>query len=170
MKIQSRHTHFQLQLIDIKCVTRFYESLNRTAVSQDVFSQVQLEQRRQQLKQALLELGDLRPGCLVARYRRCGKANCHCAQPGALGHGRSFSLTRRVEDKTITKIIPPGPAVEQTREQIAEYHRLRSLLQELVEVSEQICQAKLEAPPARTGEKKGSKRRSRRRSIKKSRS
>lgn len=139
-------------------------------MSQDVFSQVQLEQRRQQLKQALLELGDLRPGCLVARYRRCGKANCHCAQPGALGHGPSFSLTRRVEDKTITKIIPPGPAVEQTREQIAEYHRLRSLLQELVEVSEQICQAKLEAPPARTGEKKGSKRRSRRRSIKKSRS
>ena len=139
-------------------------------MSQDVSPQVQLEQRRQQLKQALLELGDLRPGFLVARYRRCGKVNCHCAQPGAPGHGPSFSLTRRVDDKTVTRIIPPGPAVEQTREQIAEYHRLRSLLQELVEVSEQICQAKLEAAPARTGEKKGSKRRSRRRSSEKSRS
>ena len=67
-------------------------------------------------------VADLRPG-LVA-YRRCGKANCHCAQPGAPGHGPSFSLTRRVDDKTVTRIIPPGPAVEQTREQIAEYHRL----------------------------------------------
>jgi hypothetical protein len=139
-------------------------------MSPEASPQSPLEPRRQQLKQALLELGDLRPGCLVARYRRCGKANCHCAQSGDPGHGPSFSLTRRVDDKTVTRIIPPGPAVEQTREQIAEYHRLRSLLQELVEVSEQICQAKLEAAPARTGEKKGSKRRSRRRSSEKSRS
>ncbi len=139
-------------------------------MSQDASPQVQLEQRRQQLKQASLKLGDLRPGFLAARYRRCGKANCHCAQPGAPGHGPSFSLTRRVGEKTVTKIIPPGPTVEQTREQIAEYHRLRSLLQELVEVSEQICQAKLEAAPARRAEKKGSKRRSRRKSSKKSRS
>lgn len=137
---------------------------------QNASPQSQLEQRRQQLKQALLELGDLRPGSLVARYRRCGKANCHCAQPGDPGHGPSFSLTRRVGEKTITRIIPPGPAVEQTQEQIAEYQRLRSLLQELVEVSEQICQAKLEAPPARTGEKRGSRRRWRRKSGKKSRS
>ena len=79
-------------------------------MSQDVSPQVQLEQRRQQLKQALLELGDLRPGSLVARYRRCGKVNCHCAQPGAPGHGPSFSLTRRVDDKTVTRIIrTPSP-------------------------------------------------------------
>ena len=51
-------------------------------MSQDASPQVQLEQRRQQLKQALLELGDLRPGSLVARYRRCGKANCPVPSPG----------------------------------------------------------------------------------------
>ena len=127
-----------------------------------------LEDRRQQLIQAFLGLGDLRPGSLVARYRRCGKDYCHCAQPGDRGHGPSFSLTRSVGGKTVTKIIPPGPAVQRTREQIAEYRRLRSLVKELVEVSEQICQAKVDASRARTGQKRGSKKRWRKKSSEKS--
>ena len=125
----------------------------------DVSPPSHLLRRRQQLLQAVLELGDLRPGSLVARYRRCGKPNCHCARPEDRGHGPSFSLTRRVAGKTVTKIIPPGPAVDRTREQISEYRRLRSLVKELVEVSEQICQAKLDASPARTGQKRGFKKR-----------
>ena len=68
----------------------------------------------------------------------------------------------------MTKTIPRGPAGRRTREQIAEYRRLRSLVKELVEVSEQICQAKLDAFRARTGRKKGSKKRWRRKSDKKS--
>ena len=128
-------------------------------MSPDVPPPSHLLRRRQQLLQALLEIGDLRPGSLMARYRRCGKPNCHCAQPGARGHGPSFSLTRRVAGKTVTKIIPPGPAVDRTREQIDEYRRLRSLVKELVEVSEQICQAQLDASPARTGQKRGSRKR-----------
>ena len=128
----------------------------------------QLEHRRQQLMQAFLGLGDLRPGSLVARYRRCGKDYCHCAQPGARGHGPSFSLTRSVGGKTVTKIIPPGPAVERTREQIAEYRRSRRLFQQWVEVSDQICQAKLEEDrAAATGQKKGSGKRWRKRSKEK---
>ena len=137
-------------------------------MSPDLSPQMQLQRRRQQLLQALLELGDLRPGSLVARYRRCGKSNCHCAQPGDRGHGPSFSLTRRVAGKTVTRIIPPGPAVQRTQEQIDEYRRLRSLVKELVEVSEQICQAKLDASPARTGQKRGSKKRWRKKSSEKS--
>ena len=77
-------------------------------------SQPQLEQRRRQIKQAIVELGDLRPGSLVVRYQRCGKEYCHCAQPGARGHGPFYSLTRRVNRKTVTLIIPAGPAVERT--------------------------------------------------------
>ena len=129
--------------------------------------QRRLEHRRQQLIQAFLDLGDLRPGSLVARYRRCGKDYCHCARPGDRGHGPSFSLTRNVGGKTVTKIIPRGPAVQRTQEQIAEYRRLRSLVKELVEVSEQICQAKLDASRAHKGQKKGSKKRWRKKSSEK---
>ena len=53
----------------------------------------------------LASLGDLRPGSLVARFK-CGKPNCHCAAEGAPGHGPSWSLTRGVRGKTVTRVIP----------------------------------------------------------------
>ena len=86
------------------------------------------------------------------------------------GHGPSWSLTREVGGKTVTRVIPAG-AVAQTREQIAEHRRFRALARELVETSEQLCDAKLEAGEATSDEaakkgasKKPSARRSRRRS------
>jgi hypothetical protein len=126
----------------------------------------QLRKRRDELKARMMEVRDLRPGSLVERYRRCGKAGCHCAVEGATGHGPSWSLTREVGGKTVTHVIPSG-AVGQTREQIAEHRRLRVLVRELVETSEQLCDAKLEAGEATSDEaakKGGSKRPSTQRS------
>src|ERR1035438_3613434 len=65
----------------------------------------ELEAHRDRLKRQLSDLGDLRPGSLVERYRKCGKPNCHCAQPDEPGHGPSWSLTHNVKGKTTTKII-----------------------------------------------------------------
>lgn len=115
-----------------------------------------LEMRRSEIRKQLASISDLRPGSLVARYRKCGKPNCHCAAEEGGGHGPSWSLTRQVHGKTVTRIIPPS-AVEQTQGQIAEHRRLRRLTGELVEVSEQLCQAKLAAPGAGSEEaaKKG---------------
>lgn len=104
----------------------------------------QLRRQRDELKARMAEVADLRPGSLVERYRRCGKGGCHCAGKGAAGHGPSWSLTREVGGKTVTCIIPAG-AVAETREQIAEHRRFRALVRELVETSEQLCDAKLEA-------------------------
>ena len=103
-----------------------------------------LQARRNDLLQRLAAIGDLRPGSLGPRYRKCGKANCHCAASGARGHGPSWSLTRAVGGKTVTRVIP-ADAVEQTQRQIAEYKRRQRLSGELVEVSEQLCQAQLQA-------------------------
>jgi hypothetical protein len=131
------------------------------------FEEVQrLEERRTALQGELAHVGDLRPGSLVERYRRCGKVSCHCAGKGAEGHGPSWSLTREVGGKTVTKVIP-AEAVTRTREHLAEYRRFRGLVRELVETSEELCDAKLEAPEAASHEaaKKGaSKRRSKPRS------
>ena len=101
-----------------------------------------LQHERSRLQMALAQIGDLRPGSLVERFRKCGKPSCHCAKPDSPGHGPSYSLTREVESKTITKIIPPS-AVEQTRRQIAEYKRFRDLTREFVEVSDKVCNAQL---------------------------
>lgn len=89
-------------------------------------------------------MDDLRPGSLVDRFRKCGKPTCHCAKPESPGHGPSYSLTREVAGKTVTKIIPP-PAVPQTQQQLDEYKRFRELTRDFVEVSEKVCDAQLQA-------------------------
>lgn len=101
-----------------------------------------LLERRQSIQSRIASLGDLRPGSLVGRYRKCGKPSCHCAQPGDPGHGPSWSLTHAVAGKTVTRVIPPA-ARAQTEAQIEEYRRFRALSKELVEVSEAICEARL---------------------------
>lgn len=116
-----------------------------------------LRQRRDQLRNELAGIGEMRPGSLVERYRRCGKPNCWCAQPGERGHGPSFSLTHAVQGKTVTRIIPRD-AVERTRQQIAEYQRFRALAQEVVDASERLCDAELRqggGPGSEEAAKKG---------------
>jgi len=122
----------------------------------------ELEARRDEIRIALGNLGDMRQGTLIERYRKCGKANCRCADNDAFAHGPSWSLTRAVKAKTLTRIIPIR-ALDQTRMQLAEFKEFRALNQELVEVNEKICESKLtgsagsETAPAK---KKGSKGRS----------
>ena len=92
----------------------------------------------------LASLGDLRPGSLFERYRKCGKPGCHCARDGDPGHGPNWVLTSRVNGLPLTRAIP-REAVAETRAQIDEYQRLRALTAELVEVSEGLCHARLTA-------------------------
>src|SRR5208282_2340164 len=66
--------------------------------------------------------------------------------------GPSYSLTHASAGKTITQVIPQGPAVDRTRAQIAEYRRFRKLVQELIAVSEQLCNAQLQQPEAMLAE------------------
>jgi len=122
----------------------------------------QLEAERERLKSKLAQVGEMRPGSLVERFRKCGKATCHCAQPASEAHGPSWSLTRAVGGKTVTKVIAPGSAVEQTKAQIAEYRRFRKVVQELIELSVQVCDQKLREQSAPSGGKKnGTRRRAR---------
>ena len=130
----------------------------------------QLEQKAAELKAGLATTGDMRPGSLVARYRRCGKAGCRCAKPGDPGHGPSWSLTHAVSGKTVTKIIPQN-AVKQTEQQIATYRRFRDQVHALVETSEKLCDVRLRrsGSAAEEGaEKRGSKQISKTKSSRKS--
>jgi hypothetical protein len=129
-----------------------------------------LAEKRDELRKGVATVGDMRPGSLVERYRRCGKPGCHCAKEGARGHGPSWSLTRAVGGKTVTTIIPAN-AVDQTRHDIAEYQRFRKLTRDLVDVSERVCDARLDAAKTVSDEavtKGGSKRPSRRKSSRRS--
>jgi hypothetical protein len=129
-----------------------------------------LEARRAELCAQLGEVGDFRRGSLNAVYRKCGKPNCACAAPGHQGHGPQWNLTRKVNGRTVTEHLKPGPELDKARREIAAYQRFRDLTVQLAEVSEQICRLRPVLPgegagasPGTGGEKRGSGRRSRRR-------
>src|SRR6266487_4211477 len=127
------------------------------------------EKQRERLRSAFAAVGDLRPGSLVERHHKCGKPGCHCARKDSPGHGPNWVLTRAVAGKTVTRGIPGGAAVQQAREQIEEYHRFRTLVQEFIDVSEKLCHIRIQVSRAASkeaAEKGGSKRSSKPRSPK----
>lgn len=107
------------------------------------FSLTVLREKRSTLLAEIAAIEEFRPGSLVERYRRCGKPSCHCAREGERGHGPSWSLTRGVKGKTVTKVIP-ADFVDTTLEQIDRYKRLQRLLHEYTELNVKMCDALLE--------------------------
>ena len=128
-------------------------------------STAELEARRSRLLADLGSVGDLRPGTLVERFRKCGKPNCRCAREGDPGHGPVWTLTFRSGGKSKNQMIPPE-AVAETRAQVEECRRLRRLTGELIEVSEGLCHARLSSDREAGREaKKGASRKPSRRSA-----
>ena len=125
-----------------------------------------LERRRAELFTLISQAGDFRRGSLNAVWRKCGKPNCACAQPGHRGHGPQWNLTRRIGGKTVNVHLKPGPALDKVRREVAEHQWFADLVEEVSQVSEAICAARpVRAGPAPLppgGEKGGSRRGSRR--------
>jgi hypothetical protein len=129
----------------------------------------ELEARRARLFERLTAIGDFRRGSISENYRRCGKPNCACAQPGHRGHGPRLLWTRTVAGRGTTGRQLAAGEVEKVRGELARYQEFATLSEQIVEVNEAICEAR-PAPAARVGQasppegqREGSARRSRRR-------
>ena len=105
----------------------------------------ELAQKKKVALEKIAKLPAFRPGTLKAAYRKCGKPNCHCAKPGAQGHGPVWIITRKVKNKTVSKTIKKE-AVESTKAQIQHYHQFQELIREYVETNVKICDKLLERP------------------------
>jgi hypothetical protein len=125
-----------------------------------------LEAQRARLYAELSGVGDFRRGTLSAVFRKCGKPNCRCAQPGQRGHGPQWNWARWAGGKTVTSHPRPGPELDKAQREAAEWERFRSLTGQVEAVNEAICDARpplgqADSPaPGSTGQKKGSSARS----------
>ena len=127
-----------------------------------------LQARRAQLFADLAQSDDFRRGTLTATYRRCGKANCVCAQPDHPGHGPRHLLTRSESGKTVARQVAPGPELDKVTREVANYQRFRALVGQVTGVNDAICDARPLSPladdaaPPPEAEKRGSTARSKR--------
>ena len=104
-----------------------------------------LESQRAGLLRELAQTGDMRRGSINEVYRRCGKDNCACADPTHPGHGPFYAYTTKVEGKTKTLQLRPGALLSKIEREVAEYKHFRATSERVIEVNEQICDARPEA-------------------------
>jgi hypothetical protein len=128
----------------------------------------ELETERERLYAQLAAVGDFRRGSVTENYRKCGKANCACAQPDHPGHGPRLLWTRTIRgQKTRGRQLAAGE-VAKVRRELERYAEFASVSEQIVEISEKICEARParsapDAPSTPEGEKGGSAPRSPRR-------
>ncbi len=75
-------------------------------------------------------------GALNVVWRKCGKPNCACAQPGHRGHGPQYNLTRRIDGKTVNVHLKPGPELAKAEREVARHQRFAALVEEVTAVSD----------------------------------
>lgn len=106
-------------------------------------SLAELEAERSRLYAELAAMPDVRRGSVTTNWRRCGKPNCRCAEPAHPGHGPRHLWTRSVVGgPTRGRQIAPGAELDKVRAEVAAYKRFAALVDALVEVNEQICEAR----------------------------
>jgi hypothetical protein len=125
--------------------------------------ELQLEKQRAELLKQISSVGDLRRGSITTTSGKCGKPTCHCAKPGSVGHGPNYRLTRKVQGKTVTETFSSPAALKKAQREVAEFHQFQNLCEQVVVVSEQLCEVR---PVDDTVSRQGKKRR--KRSVRKS--
>jgi hypothetical protein len=109
-----------------------------------------LERRIEGIKKRLMKLGDLRPGSLSLQYSVCGRPACRCQASPPQKHGPQGQLSFTRRGKSTTRFVRKTD-LAQVKKQIRNYATLRSLVDEWIELSTQLCVLRLEAarkPPS----------------------
>ena len=118
----------------------------------------ELEAERDRLYAQLSEVGDFRRGSVSENYRKCGKPNCACAQPGHPGHGPRFLWTRSTRGRTVGRQLAAGE-VDRVRREVARHAEFAAAVEQIAEVNEKICEARAvaaaDAPSGTEGQKGG---------------
>ena len=102
-----------------------------------------LESQIESIKRQIVRLGDLRPGSLSEQYNVCGNPNCRCKGNPPEKHGPYYQLSFTRKGKSGTKFIKKSQLSE-LKQQLKNYARLRSLIDQWIERSSELCQLKLQ--------------------------
>jgi hypothetical protein len=107
-------------------------------------SEEQLSRRLVEIKQEINGLGLVRPGTLYERLNVCGRPGCRCSRKkNPVKHGPYHYLSYTRAGKSHTQFVRQGE-LDEVKEQVANYQRLMELVDELVDVSLELCQARRE--------------------------
>jgi len=110
--------------------------------------QSSLEAQIEKLKQAIVCLGDLRPGKLSQQYNVCGKADCRCKADPPQKHGPYYQVSFTRKGKSSTQFVRKEDLAV-VRQQLRHYQRLQELIDRWITLGMELSRLKL--PSARLG-------------------
>ena len=102
-----------------------------------------LEEKIQSIKREIAALGDLRPGALSMQYNICGNPSCRCKAVPPLKHGPYPQVSFTWHGKSTTQFVRDED-VEEVRQQLANYHRLRDLVDEWIGLALELSRLRLQ--------------------------
>ena len=86
------------------------------------------------LKREMLELGLVRPGCVVRRFMPCGNRECRCMGRPPQLHGPYHQWTHKIAGKTKTLRLS-APQAQLCREWSSNHKRLKRLIHQMEQLS-----------------------------------
>ena len=95
-----------------------------------------LRKHRQALLRQLPPLQAVLRGSLIERYKRCGKPGCKCAR--GPGHGPKYYLSVSFPGLRPQMDYVPQESYAQASEFLANYHRVRQILEEICEINREL--------------------------------
>jgi len=107
-----------------------------------------LEARLAQLKAAVAEVGDLRPGTLSQQYNVCGKPGCRCKATPPKKHGPYYQVSFTWQGKSHSEFVR-REEVPTMRQQVRNYQRLRQLVDRWVGVAMELSRLRLQEARSR---------------------
>lgn len=95
------------------------------------------------IKRKLATLEELRPGSLSRQYNVCGSPGCRCKAKPPQKHGPYYHLSYTRKGKGGTRSVKKGdlPAI---RTELANYARLRDLVERWIDLATQLSDLTLE--------------------------
>ena len=101
-----------------------------------------LQQKIEKTKQALMALGDMRPGSLSTQYNVCGKPGCRCKADPPERHGPYYQVSFTRRGKSSSKFVKKEDLPE-VRKQIKNYQRMKLLTDTWIELATELSNLRI---------------------------
>jgi hypothetical protein len=106
----------------------------------------QIEEQIAQLKKKLVDLGPLHPGSLSRQYNVCGKLGCRCkTRSKPRRHGPYYKVSYVFRGRFSSRFVP-RQQVKVVRAELANYKRLRRLIEAWVGLALRLAKEKRKVP------------------------
>lgn len=102
------------------------------------------QQKFEELKKRILNVGFVAEGSLIKRFLTCGNPSCRCHNNPDKRHGPYFQMTWKRNGKTVSKFISPELA-SMYKQWIDNKKNLQTILKEMYKTSEKAIYSQLVA-------------------------